>query len=78
MANRSKIDKYIIKQVRLKRIELGYSQFRLGLELDLSSSFIGNIESNTKTAKWNLSHLNELAKLFRCSPKDFLPLEPLK
>jgi len=27
--------------------------------------------------KYNLIHLNELAKLFKCSPRDFLPEKPL-
>ena len=27
--------------------------------------------------KFNISHLNEIAKILKCSPKDFLPEDPL-
>jgi hypothetical protein len=45
--------------------------------LDVSIGFIGNIENPEYRAKYNLNHLNELAKILECSPKDFLPEKSL-
>lgn len=74
---KSKIDWYIINKVREMRIEKGITQDDIAIHLDLSVGFIGHIESPKFSAKYNLIHLNELAKLFGCSPKDFLPEKPL-
>jgi transcriptional regulator with XRE-family HTH domain len=73
----TKIDRYIIAKVRQMRIQKGLSQEDIAVHLDLSTGFIGHIESSKFRAKYNTSHLNELAKLFNCSPKDFLPDSPL-
>jgi transcriptional regulator with XRE-family HTH domain len=74
---KSKIDWYIINKVREMRIEKGITQDDIAMQLDLSVGFIGHIESPKFKAKYNLIHLNELAKLFGCSPKDFLPEKPI-
>jgi len=67
------IEKYVIEVVKQKRIEKGYSQKELAYQLDLSLGFIGDVENPKYRAKYNLNHINELAKIFDCSPKDFLP-----
>ncbi|HYD91447.1 MAG TPA: helix-turn-helix transcriptional regulator, partial [Flavobacterium sp.] len=72
-----KIDQYVIGKVREKRLKLKISQAELAHLLDVSEGFIGNIESPNYRAKYNIHHLNELAKLFKCSPRDFLPKEPI-
>jgi len=69
----TKIEQYIINQVKTKRIEKGISQKELAYLLDVSIGFIGNVENPKYRAKYNINHLNELAKIFECSPKDFLP-----
>jgi transcriptional regulator with XRE-family HTH domain len=69
----SKIEQYVINAVRKKRIEKGISQKELAYMLDVSIGFIGNIENPEYRAKYNLNHLNEIAKVLDCSPKDFLP-----
>jgi transcriptional regulator with XRE-family HTH domain len=74
---KSKIDWFIINKVREMRLEKGITQDDIAMQLDLSVGFIGHIESPKFSAKYNLIHLNELAKLFGCSPKDFLPDKPL-
>lgn len=74
---KSKIDWYVINKVREMRTEKGITQDDIAMQLDLSVGFIGHIESPKFSAKYNLIHLNELAKLFGCSPKDFLPENPL-
>jgi len=55
------------------RLKANLSQKDLAFELDLSVGFLGHIESPKKPAKYNLNHLNKLAVIFNCSPKDFLP-----
>lgn len=68
---------YVIDQVRLRRIALKLSQDALAEFLDTDRSFIGQVESPNNPAKYNLNHLNILAKELNCSPKDFLPENPL-
>lgn len=77
MSDLTKIEQYIIDVVRKKRIEKGLSQIDIANHLDISHGFIGDVENPNYRAKYNLNHINELAKLFECSPKDFLPDKPL-
>ncbi|KAA6329763.1 hypothetical protein EZS27_021466 [termite gut metagenome] len=72
-----KIEDYVIQKVKQMRVERGWSQIELSYQIGLSKSYIADVENPKRFAKWNLSHINELAKVFGCSPKDFLPLEPL-
>ena len=71
--NVSAFEQAVIDLVKEKRIEKGISQKDLAYTMDKSSSFISNIENPNYRAKYNLDHLNELAKIFECSPKEFLP-----
>lgn len=70
---KTEIELYVVNKVREFRLEKGISQAKLALALDLSVGFIGHIESPVFAAKYNLNHLNELAKIFGCSIKDFFP-----
>ncbi|KAA6306543.1 hypothetical protein EZS27_041796 [termite gut metagenome] len=72
-----KIDLYASSVMRAKRTEKGWSQQELGDYMNVSKAFITDIESPTRKAKLNIKHINELAKIFECSPKDFLPEQPL-
>ncbi len=74
---KNKIDWHIISQMSKMRTEMGYSQEDIGVHLNLSTGFIGHIESPAFRAKYNNTHLNELARLFKCSPKDFFPNKSL-
>lgn len=71
----TRIEQFIIDKVKEKRKKLGISQAQLAYSMDVSEGFIGNVESPKYRAKYNINHLNELAKIFKCSPKDFLPKE---
>jgi transcriptional regulator with XRE-family HTH domain len=71
------IEQYVINVVKRKREERGWSQKELAYEMNLSISYIGDIESIKERAKYNLNHINKLAKIFECSPRDFLPIESL-
>lgn len=70
---KSALDQYIVERVKQLRVQHGLSQAVLAIKLDVSDSFIGAIENPLHRAKYNLEHLNKLAKVFNCSPKDFLP-----
>jgi citrate lyase synthetase len=52
-------------------------QRELAYALEVSLGFIGDEENPKYRAKYNLNHINELAKILECSPKDFLPEEIL-
>lgn len=71
------IEQYVIDKVKEKRLKLKISQAHLAQLLDVSEGFIGNVESPNYRAKYNLNLLNDLAKIFECSPRDFLPKKPL-
>lgn len=71
------IEQYVIDTVRRMRLEKNVSQKELAYSLNLSIGFIGDVESSKSRAKYNISHINKLAEYFECSPKDFLPEQPL-
>lgn len=73
----TKIDKYVIKKVREKRLAIGMSQANLSYELNMSSGFIGQAESDKYRTHYNLKHINEIAKILKCSIYDLLPQHPL-
>ena len=73
----TKIELYIIEKVKKIRLEKGLSQLALSQKLDMNDSFVSHVESHSKRAKYNLNHLNALAKVFDCSPKDFMPEKSL-
>jgi transcriptional regulator with XRE-family HTH domain len=77
MGEATKIEKYIIAKVKERREELGYTQIALSQKLNMSDSFVGHVETPKRRAKYNINHLNALAKIFKCSPKDFMPERPL-
>ncbi|MDR3681874.1 MAG: helix-turn-helix transcriptional regulator [Flavipsychrobacter sp.] len=70
---KSQIEQHVIDAIRQKRKEKGISQRELAYLLDVSVSFIGEVESGRTRAKYNLNHINEISKILDCSPKDFLP-----
>lgn len=74
---KTKIDIYVIDRVKEKRIEKNLSQADLAYELGMSVGFIGKVESSKYSTHYNLRHLNDLAKILKCSPQDFLPKRPI-
>ena len=46
--------------------------------INVSRGFIGDVENPKRRAKYNLHLINEIAKVLKCSPRDFLPPEPLE
>ena len=74
---KSKVDLYVMNRVKEKRNEKSLSQADLAFELGVSFGFIGQVESHKYPARYNVKHLNELAKILKCSPQDFLPKKPI-
>ena len=74
---KTKIDWFIISKVKEMRQQYSLEQDDIAIHLGVSNGFIGQIESPNFRAKYNTAHINELAKLFKCSPRDFLPEKPL-
>ncbi|MEO6731365.1 MAG: helix-turn-helix transcriptional regulator [Ferruginibacter sp.] len=73
VARKTQIELYIIRKVKKRRVELNMSQADLAFKLGVSYGFIGQVESKKFPAKYNINHLDKLAFIFVCSPKDFLP-----
>ncbi len=69
----SKIDLYVIERVKEMREKAEMRQIDLSHHLGLADSFVSNVESESQRHKYNIRHLNDLARIFNCSPKDFLP-----
>jgi transcriptional regulator with XRE-family HTH domain len=71
---RSNIDIYVIDRVRDKRLEQHLTQEELSIKAGFKSNgFVGQAESPNYTKRYNLQHINKFAKIFNCSPRDFLP-----
>jgi len=77
MAGKTKIELYVINKVKEKRIEIGMSQAQLSHILEVSTGMVGMAESPKYTTKYSLEQLNKLARIFKCTPADFLPNKPL-
>jgi transcriptional regulator with XRE-family HTH domain len=80
MANlqlKTEIELYVINRVREMRLKSNVSQAELALRLNITVGFIGHIESPKHRAKYNLNHINKLAKIFDCSFQEFFPNAPL-
>ena len=67
------IENHVIQKVKSLRLESKMSQADLAFKLGVSYGFIGRIESEKYPDKYNLNHINKLAAIFNCSPKEFLP-----
>lgn len=72
------LEDYIIQAVKRMRIRNNLSQQELADYIDVSKSFIRDCENPKRRAKYNINHLNELAKVFRCSFADFFPNKPFE
>lgn len=71
------IELYVIERVREIRTQQKISQSMLGYGIGVTSGFIGQVESPKYPTKYNLNHLNEIAKFLNCSISDFFPKEPI-
>jgi transcriptional regulator with XRE-family HTH domain len=67
------IEQFVIDRVREMRQKKGISQAELADRIDVSRGFIGAVENPRQRAKYNISILNEIAKVMDCSIRDFFP-----
>lgn len=74
---KSKVDWFLVNRVKEMRLERNMSQEALAVHLGVTRGFLGHIESPKFPAKYNTTQLNQLAKTFKCSPKDFWPEKAL-
>jgi transcriptional regulator with XRE-family HTH domain len=71
------IERYVISKVREIRETKNVTQEELSLSIGKNITFISQIEAPSKKAKYNVVHLNLIAKALDCSPKDFWPEKAL-
>ena len=76
MKLKSEFDQYVSAAVRQKRIARDITQADLAIGIGVSDGFISQVESPKSPSKYNLNHLNKIAKYLGCSPRDFLPEKP--
>jgi len=74
---KTELDLFIVDKVRMMRLKNKWSQAVLATKLDVSNGFFAQIENPKHRAKYNIAHLNELGKIFNCSPREFLPENPI-
>lgn len=77
MAAKTTIEWYVVQKVKEKRKERKLTQLQLSIELGFSEGYVGKVESESLPDHYNLNHLNTLARIFKCSPQDFLPKKAL-
>ena len=70
---KSAIELYIVQKVKEQRKKRKMSQRYLADCLNVSQSFIRNIENENDDTAYNIDHLNEITKIFDCSIRDFFP-----
>ncbi|MNY68531.1 helix-turn-helix protein [compost metagenome] len=64
---------FVINKARVLREGANMTQSELAFSLGVSNGFIGQVESSRYPAKYSMNHIDRMAKLFNCSPKDFFP-----
>ncbi|MBS1682220.1 MAG: helix-turn-helix transcriptional regulator [Bacteroidetes bacterium] len=72
----SQLDWYVINQVKKLRRKKGLSQSDLSVEMGFSEKLIGSVENPTLNARFNIRHLNLLAKALDCTLWDLIPEKP--
>lgn len=73
----SPIDQYVIDAIRKERRAQKISQAMLAYGVGKSKGFFGRIESTKDDTKYSMTLINEVAKYLGCSPRQFLPENPL-
>lgn len=69
----SEIDLYVINKVREIRISKSLSQAELAYMIEVSSGYIGKVESLKYESRYTLRLINKIAKAFDISPRELLP-----
>lgn len=72
------LDFELIRLVKKKRVERGLTQLDLSIAMGLSEGTVGKIENFRERSKYNIRHLNLLAKAFKCPLRELLPSLPVE
>ena len=70
---KTEIELLIIDEVKKLREEKNIKRRKLSMELKLTSTYVGRVEDPYNKAKYNLNHLNELARYFDVPFSYFFP-----
>ncbi|MFD1771334.1 helix-turn-helix domain-containing protein [Sphingobacterium suaedae] len=76
-SSKSSLELYIVEVIKKKRKSLKKSQQDVANLLGVTVGYIGQIESEKISSMYSYNQLNKLSKFFQCSPKDFMPDEPI-
>jgi transcriptional regulator, XRE family len=71
------IEQFVIEKVRQLRNQKNISQADLAFAIGVSVGFIGKVESLKYNTKYNLNHLNNIAKALEISPQELLPIQAI-
>ena len=71
------IEQFVIEKVRQIRNKKNISQAELAFAIGVSIGFIGKVESLKYNTKYNLNHLNSIAKALNISPQELLPIQSI-
>lgn len=74
---KSTIELFISQKVKEYRLARKWSHRYLGDCLNISHTFIGQIEDSNSDKTYNFGHINALAKIFGCKIWDLVPESPL-
>lgn len=74
---KSAIELFVSQKVKELRLAKGWSHRYLGDCLNVSHTFIVQIENPNSDKAYNFDHVNALAKIFECSLWDLIPKYPL-
>jgi transcriptional regulator with XRE-family HTH domain len=69
----TEIEIFVINKVKELRMLNKLSQAEFAYKIDVSSGFIGKVESFKYNTKYNLNHINKISKALNISPKDLIP-----
>ena len=71
------IEQFVIEKVRQIRNQKNISQAELAFAIGVSIGFIGKVERLKYNTKYNLNHLNSIAKALQISPQELLPIQSI-
>lgn len=71
------IEQFVIEKVRQLRNQKNISQADLAFAIGVSVGFIGKVESLKYNTKYNLNHINNIAKALEISPQELLPIQAI-
>jgi transcriptional regulator with XRE-family HTH domain len=70
---KSNIEEAIVQNTVALRKKRKKTQRDIANVLNVTAGYIGQVESLKSPSMYSYDQLNELAKFFECSPKDFMP-----